>query len=89
MNVNKTSISKARSYQQIGEFWDSHDLNDYWEQSRPADFDVEIRSDAIYWPVETQLSAKLRSAAQRRGVSAETLVNLWLQEKLSEQGTSH
>lgn len=38
----KSSISKAQSYKEIGEFWDSHDLADYWDQTEPAEFEVEI-----------------------------------------------
>ena len=29
----KSSISKAQSYTDIGEFWDTHDLADYWDQT--------------------------------------------------------
>lgn len=36
-------------------------------------------------PVEVDLLASVEKEARRRGVSVETLVNLWLQEKLSEQ----
>jgi hypothetical protein len=31
------------------------------------------------------LSEKIRTIAQKRGVSPDTLVNLWVQEKLQEQ----
>ena len=33
MKGNKSSISKANSYKEIGEFWDAHDLTDFWEQT--------------------------------------------------------
>lgn len=42
MKENKTSISGAQSYEEIGEFWDSHDLGDYWDQTQPVEFEVEI-----------------------------------------------
>lgn len=29
-----SSISKARSYSAIGEFWDEHSLSEFWEQTR-------------------------------------------------------
>jgi tetratricopeptide (TPR) repeat protein len=45
MKENKTSISGAQSYEEIGEFWDSHDLDDYWDQTHPAEFDVEIKRE--------------------------------------------
>ncbi len=81
----KSSISRARSYKEIGEFWDTHDLSEYWDQTKPVEFEVDIQSEATYYPVETTLSAKLSRIAKRRGVSAETLLNLWLREKVAEQ----
>ena len=85
MNENRSSVSRAGSYQEIGEFWDTRDLDDYWKQTEPAEFDVDIRSSAIYYPVESNLAARLHSVAGQRGVSAETLLNLWLQEKMAEE----
>jgi len=85
MKKNRSSISKATSYKEIGDFWDTHDLGDYWERSRPVKFEVDIKSERIYYPVDTALSDKLHSIAHKRGVSAETLLNLWIQEKVADQ----
>jgi|GEM_PF-7002857 len=30
----KSSISKARSYLEVGAFWDEHDLSMFWEMTR-------------------------------------------------------
>ena len=87
MSEDKSSISKAQSYKEIGEFWDTHDLVDHWEQTHPVDFEIDIQSEAIYYALDTNLSAKVRSMAEQRGFSAETLLNLWVQEKLQEEKT--
>ena len=81
MDKGRSSTSRSGSYHEIGEFWDTHDLSDYWDQTGPADFDVEIRSSAVYFPVESNLAARLTSVAGQRGVSAETLQNRRVQEK--------
>ena len=52
MSRGKSSISKASSYKEIGEFWDTHDLGDYWEQTQPVEFEVDIQSEAIYFSNE-------------------------------------
>jgi hypothetical protein len=88
MSKGKSSLSEAQPYQEIGEFWDSHELNDSWDQTEPVEFEVDIRSAATYYPVEKTLSAKLRSIAEQRGVSSETLLNLWVQEKMAEEATA-
>lgn len=85
MQRNKSSISKAETYREIGEFWDENDLADYWEQLEPVEFEIEIESQTTYFPVETNLSTKLAAAAKRHGVSPETLLNLWIQEKTAEE----
>jgi hypothetical protein len=82
MSENRSSISKAQSYAEIGEFWDTHDLTEFSDKLRTAQFEVEIDSETTYYPVEASLSTALRSAARKRGVSPEVLLNLWLQEKL-------
>jgi hypothetical protein len=38
MSEDKTPISKASSYQEIGEFWGKHDLAELWDQTEPAEF---------------------------------------------------
>ena len=88
MRKNKSSLSEAQSYKEIGEFWDSHELTDYWDQTKPVEFEVEIESEATYFPVETSLSAKVVALAKRRGISPETLLNLWIQEKVDEEAAA-
>ncbi len=88
MARGRSSISKARSYKEIGEFWDTHDLGDYWDQTKPVEFEVDIQSEAIYYAIEPKLSAKISRIAKKRGVAAETLLNLWLKEKLGEEAIS-
>jgi glutathionylspermidine synthase len=82
MNERKSTISQASSYKEIGDFWDTHDLADYWDQTERVDFEVDIESEATYYALDKELSQMLSEVAEERGVSAETLLNLWVQEKL-------
>ena len=79
---------KFESYKAAAEFWDTHDLSDYWDQTTPVEFEVDIQSEAVYYAIEPKLSAKISRIAKKRGVPAETLLNLWLKEKLSEERAS-
>lgn len=85
MNKRKSSISKASSYEAIGEFWDTHDLSDYWDKTKPATFKIDIKSEVIYYAIDKTLSERLQRIARKRGVPTNTLINLWIQEKLGEQ----
>jgi hypothetical protein len=73
----KSSVSKATSYEEMGEFWDRHDFTEY-DSGGP---DVEFKI-ACAVPIELDLLSDLEQQARRRGVRVETLVNLWLKEKL-------
>jgi len=54
---------------------------------KKVEFGVGIKSEIIYYSLDKKLAEKVQSIAQRRGVSADTLINLWVQEKLQEQTT--
>ena len=88
MAENKSSVSKAGSYQEIGEYWDAHDAGEIWDGTEEVKFEVDLESDVFYYAVETTLSSKLHSIAERRGVSVETLINLWVQEKVNSSITN-
>jgi hypothetical protein len=85
MTKGRSSLSKAKSYTEIGDFWDSHDLSDFWDQTKKVEFEVDIQSEITYYSLDKGLAEKVQSIAQRRGVSADTLINLWVQEKVQEQ----
>lgn len=84
MSKNKTSISQAGSYEEIGEYWSEHDLTDVWDQTEPAAFEVDIKSVKRYYPLEHDLADEINKIARRRGVGVETLLNLWVKEKIIE-----
>jgi hypothetical protein len=85
MSESKTSVSNVSSYTEIGEFWDTHDLSDYWDQTKPAEFEVDLKGSSVYFPLQRDLVDQLRQAAAVQGVSPETLLNLWVQERVAEE----
>ena len=66
---------------EIAEFWDTHSLDDYWDKTREVEFEMtaQRRRRVI---VESQIYKELETEARLRGIVPETLVNLWLAEKL-------
>jgi CopG antitoxin of type II toxin-antitoxin system len=85
MAENKSSLSGSRSYEELSEYWDTHSLADHWDQTSPVEFELDIRSSALYFPVDRLLADKLRAVAASHGVSTETLLNLWLQERVAAE----
>ena len=85
-NSKVTSISKAQTLEEIADFWDAHSLDDYWDQTHEVDFELRIKrrhrvtlAPEIYDQIEVQ--------ARMQGVLPETLINLWLAERLERADT--
>ena len=76
-----SNISQAPTLEEIGEFWDTHSLDDYWDKTREVEFEVRATQRRRV-TVEPQIYKELEAEARVRGVVPETLVNLWLAEKL-------
>jgi hypothetical protein len=70
--------------EEAAEFWDSHDLADYWDLTRPVELDADIQRRVFLTALEPELAKKLTDCARRQGISTETLINVWLNEKLAE-----
>ena len=81
MAENKlSSISQADSLEAMGKFWDTHDFTQFDTDAPDVEFTI---SSTI--SIEPDLLAAMEKQARLRGIRVETLVNLWLQEKLTEQ----
>ncbi len=85
MSENKqeqvTGISKARTPQEIGDFWDTHSLDDYWDQTHEVAFEMRATPRRRV-TLDPDVYAQVEAQAHQRGISPETLVNLWLAERL-------
>lgn len=80
-NDQRTSISSARSLEEIAEYWDTHSLADHWEQTHEVEFEIRAPRRITLDP---EVYARLEEQAESRGVSIVTLANSWLKERLSD-----
>ena len=86
MEENKkrlTSISKAQTLEEIADFWDTHSLADYSNQVYEVEFEVRA-SRRRRVTLDPEVFGSIATQAQQRGISPETLVNLWLAERLGQ-----
>ncbi len=79
-----TSISKASTIEEIGEYWDTHSLADDWDETHEVKFVVRARRRHRV-TLEPDLYSRVEAEAHERGVLPETLVNLWISERLQEK----
>lgn len=69
-----TSISRARTLEEIADFWD---------QTHEVEFEVRAKQRCRV-TLDPELYARTEVQAHIRGILPETLVNLWLAERLQE-----
>ena len=89
MPKNKMLVSKDllpdnfTNIEDFWEFWDTHSSADYEELMEPVEAEIVLSSEKVYCPIAKDVMLKIRNEAKHQGVSTETLINLWLQEKLA------
>ncbi|MCL0069516.1 BrnA antitoxin family protein [Dehalococcoidia bacterium] len=74
-----------KNIEEAAEFWDTHSLADYEDLQTDVEFEVELKSEKNYFAIEEELSDSIDKLAHLKGILPETLVNLWLKEKVLEK----
>lgn len=74
-------IPENMTIREASEFWDSHSVADY--PSHVIEMAYAPDDQIAVIAIAAELVDSLRMQAQESGVSMETLVNLWVQEKLT------
>lgn len=84
MDANRP-IPPTDSLKAISEFWETHSLADYWDQTEPVEFDFDIQARRHYLvAIDPELLARIRRVARSRGLQTESLINLWLEQRVQE-----
>lgn len=81
--VKDTLPENFNSLETFWEFWDTHSSADYEALMDDVEVEVTVERRKVYCAIATDLLQQIRERARRQGVSAETLINLWLQEKVA------
>ena len=69
------------SIEEAAEFWDTHSLADYWDETQEVQIEIRaVRKQRV--ALDSELAKQVADVAMREGVSVETLVNLWVAERL-------
>ncbi|MHB0879006.1 MAG: hypothetical protein ACYC5O_23445 [Anaerolineae bacterium] len=76
----EVAVSAAASPAEIGEYWETHSTADVWDQTEEVQFTVRFARRRV--AVDPDVYAQVADYARGRGLVPETVVNLWLAEKL-------
>ncbi|HYX24835.1 MAG TPA: CopG family antitoxin, partial [Thermoanaerobaculia bacterium] len=75
--------ARFASIAEAAEFWDTHDLADYADQTQETVADVKLGRRTFFTALEPDLAKRVSAYAAKQGVKTETLINVWLSEKLA------
>jgi hypothetical protein len=76
-----SSLSQSRSLEDMADFWDTHDATDFDALTHEVSMEFELKTRRHYIAIDPEVLAEVREAATARGLSPESLANLWLQER--------
>ena len=82
-----SSISYSHSIEEMAEFWETHEVADYDDQTHEVTMEFDLHTRHHYVAIDPELLIRLRESAQARGISLESLANLWLQERVLASDT--
>jgi len=77
----KEGIPKNMTIKQASDFWDTHSVADY--PSHVVQFEYKPEEQITFVAIANDLLRQLEKKAKKQGASIETLINLWIQEKLT------
>ncbi len=79
---NSHSLPTFETFDELVEFFDTHDLGEY--DLPEVRFDVHIKRRTYLVAVDAKLAHQIAHIAQAQGTSFEKLIHRWLREKISE-----
>ena len=82
-----SSISTAQTLDVIADYWDAHSLDDHWDEIHEVNFQVRMMRKCRV-TLTPEIYEKIEKQAQEQGILPETLVNLWLSERLNADESS-
>ncbi|MBI4338889.1 MAG: hypothetical protein HY680_02940 [Chloroflexi bacterium] len=79
----KEPIPDFKSREEEAEFWDTHDLADYWNEMKPVQVTVaEGPLSVLQVQFDNETAAELFRLAEAKGVLATAMVHEWVLERL-------
>lgn len=76
------TLPPVESLDDLVDFFDTHDMGDYWEHFPEAQFEINIRGRKHLIALEEEVVAKVTEIANARKVPSEVLINTWLKEEI-------
>ncbi|MGQ9555400.1 MAG: CopG family antitoxin [Anaerolineae bacterium] len=77
--------------QEEAQFWDSHDSTEFLAETEPVDItfvDTRPPKKQISLRLDPDTIERLKAIAERKGIGYQTLIRIWVMEKLGQEGAN-
>ncbi|MFQ5341783.1 MAG: BrnA antitoxin family protein [Anaerolineae bacterium] len=81
-------MSKFASDLEEAKFWDTHDSTDFLDETEGVDVtfvDARPAKKQISLRLDSQVIDSLKTIAQRKGIGYQTLIRIWVMERLAQE----
>ena len=78
------TLPELKSTDSLIDFFETHDLGDYWEQMPEADFESKLKRSKHLIALEEDVVTRVAQIAKAKKISFKFLINTWLKEKLQK-----
>ncbi len=78
-------IPEFASREEEAEFWDTHDITDYWDELKPVKVKFSDRIDhGVIVVFESDTFNQIVEIARERGIFPDALIHTWIVERLKK-----
>ncbi len=73
------------SYEEEANWWDTHDLGEFWDELDDVDIVVDLKKpkeEALVVRLQKDFKERLKKIAYQKGLNVSTLARMWLLERL-------
>ena len=74
---------RLKSDDEIVEFFDKHDMGDYWDRLPKADFEINSKTRKHLVAIDEKTIPSINQIAKSKRVTSAKLINTWLREKIA------
>lgn len=89
MSKKKLKLPEFKTEEEFTEFFETHDLADYWHEFEPAR-EIELavskpKDEEIVVRLSPTLLSEIKKIAAQKGTSHQALIQQWLSERLAQE----
>ena len=81
---NSRQSTPFASLDELIEFFDANDVGDFLEQKPEVNFEVNLQKRTHLVAIDEKIAGRLNKIAKQEKTSAESLIDSWLKEKISD-----